>query len=94
MCAGLPDAAHDRGALAVLVGAYDDWTGALFEWGVAAVMAPGMAESYNGQQGDLWDPHKDMALAALGTLVAVVVQTVRRTPRYAAILAPWWARSG
>lgn len=66
----------------------------LFEWGVAAVMAPGMAESYNGQQGDLWDPHKDMALAALGALVAVVVQTVRRTPRYDAILAPWRARSG
>ncbi|WP_168211262.1 DUF2238 domain-containing protein [Actinosynnema sp. ALI-1.44] len=21
------------------------------------------AEAYNGQQGDMWDPHKDMALA-------------------------------
>jgi putative membrane protein len=45
----------------------------LFEWGVAVVLAPGMAEAYNGQQGDIWDPHKDMALALLGAVVAVAV---------------------
>jgi putative membrane protein len=44
----------------------------LFEWGVAVTLAPGMAEAYNGQQGDIWDPHKDMTLALLGAIVAVV----------------------
>jgi hypothetical protein len=33
-------------------------------------------QAYNGQQGDIWDPHKDMALALLGATVAVVVQTI------------------
>lgn len=54
----------------------------LFEWGVAVAMAPEMAEAYNGQQGDVWDPHMDMLLATLGALVAVAVQTLRRTPRH------------
>lgn len=48
----------------------------LFEWGVAVVLAPDMAEAYNGQQGDVWDPHMDMALALLGAVVAVTVQVV------------------
>jgi putative membrane protein len=63
----------------------------LFEWGVAVVMAPDMAESYNGQQGDVWDPHKDMALAALGAVVAVVIHVVRRTPLDSRLL---WQFSG
>lgn len=66
----------------------------LFEWGVAVVMAPDAAEVYNGQQGDMWDPHKDMALATLGALVAVVIQLVRRTPRHDAILGQWRERTG
>jgi putative membrane protein len=42
----------------------------LFEWGVAVTLAPEMAEAYNGQQGDVWDAHKDTVLALLGALVA------------------------
>ena len=42
----------------------------LFEWGIAVSLSEGMAESYNGQQGDVWDAHKDMALAMLGSLIA------------------------
>ena len=42
----------------------------LFEWGIAVSLSEGMAESYNGQQGDVWDAHKDMALALLGSLMA------------------------
>ena len=45
----------------------------IFEWGIAVVMAPNYAESYNGQQGDLWDPQKDMALALLGSLVSLAL---------------------
>jgi putative membrane protein len=52
----------------------------LFEWGVAVVLAPGMAEAYNGQQGDMWDPHKDMAMAWLGAAVAVLVIRWRQAP--------------
>jgi len=43
----------------------------LLEWGVAAIAAPAYAEAYNGQQGDVFDPHKDMAIAALGAVVAM-----------------------
>jgi putative membrane protein len=45
----------------------------LFEWGIALTLAPGDAEAYNGQQGDMWDAHKDMALATAGALVGVLV---------------------
>jgi putative membrane protein len=40
------------------------------EWGVALTLAPDQAEAYNGQQGDMWDAHMDMLLAALGAAVA------------------------
>ena len=45
----------------------------LFEWAVAMTLAPGAAEAYNGQQGDIWDAHKDMTLATGGAVVAVAV---------------------
>ena len=53
----------------------------LFEWVVAVTLAPDMAEAYNGQQGDMWDPHKDMTLALLGAVVAVIAQAVARRRR-------------
>lgn len=43
----------------------------LFEWGLTMVLSPNDADAYNGQQGDLWDAHKDMALAMLGSLMAL-----------------------
>jgi putative membrane protein len=48
----------------------------LFEWGIAMTLAPGVAEAYNGQQGDLWDAQKDMSFATSGALVAVGVVAV------------------
>jgi putative membrane protein len=45
----------------------------LFEWVIAMTLAPGAAEVYNGQQGDMWDAHKDMSLATGGAVVAVGV---------------------
>lgn len=39
-----------------------------FEWGVSLTLSPEDTESYNGQQGDMWDAHKDMLLATLGSL--------------------------
>ncbi len=41
-----------------------------FEWGIALLLSPEAAESYNGQQGDLWDAHADMLLATLGSVLA------------------------
>jgi putative membrane protein len=38
----------------------------LFEWFLAMTLSPDQAEAYNGQQGDMWDAQKDMALAGLG----------------------------
>jgi putative membrane protein len=48
----------------------------LLEWAVAVTLAPDLAEAYNGQQGDIWDPHKDMAFALLGAIVAAAVQRI------------------
>lgn len=42
----------------------------LFEWGIAVTLSSEDAEAYNGQQGDIWDAHKDMALALLGGMIS------------------------
>ncbi|MCA8943353.1 MAG: DUF2238 domain-containing protein [Planctomycetes bacterium] len=41
----------------------------LLEWGIAVALSPEDAETYNGQQGDMFDAHKDMSLALLGSLL-------------------------
>jgi putative membrane protein len=43
----------------------------IIEWGMAMTFAPDWAEAYNGQQGDMWDAQRDMALAAGGAVVGV-----------------------
>lgn len=45
----------------------------VFEWGLTMVLAPEDANAYNGQQGDLWDAQKDMALALLGSLLTATL---------------------
>lgn len=40
------------------------------EWAVALTLSPAQAEAYNGQQGDIWDPHMDMLLATIGALLS------------------------
>jgi putative membrane protein len=47
------------------------------EWIIAIVLSPAQAEAYNGQQGDMWDAQKDMALAIVGSLPAAVMLLVR-----------------
>lgn len=42
----------------------------IFEWQLTLVMAGPNADAYNGQQGDMWDAQKDMALAGLGAFTA------------------------
>ncbi|OJY64429.1 MAG: hypothetical protein BGP16_02585 [Sphingobium sp. 66-54] len=43
----------------------------IFEWLLTLVAAGDTADYYNGQQGDMWDPQKDMALAMAGSLCAI-----------------------
>ena len=45
----------------------------LFEWGLTMVLSPQDAAAYNGQQGDMWDAHKDMSLAMLGALLGLAL---------------------
>jgi putative membrane protein len=45
----------------------------LIEWGAAATFGGELGQSYLGTQGDIWDAHKDMALASLGALCAMGV---------------------
>lgn len=41
----------------------------IFEWQLSVWMDPSAAEGYNGQQGDVWDAQKDMALAMIGSTI-------------------------
>ncbi|MEM9645195.1 MAG: DUF2238 domain-containing protein [Planctomycetota bacterium] len=43
------------------------------EWQLAVWMSPEAAEAYNGQQGDMWDPQCDIALAGLGAVIMACV---------------------
>ncbi|WEK44723.1 MAG: DUF2238 domain-containing protein [Candidatus Sphingomonas colombiensis] len=42
----------------------------VFEWLLTIVVAPDLANDYNGQQGDPWDAQKDMAIAMLGAAIS------------------------
>jgi putative membrane protein len=44
----------------------------LIEWGAAMVFGGDLGIAYVGAQGDPWDAQKDMALAALGAVLATV----------------------
>jgi putative membrane protein len=45
----------------------------LIEWGAAEFFGGELGAAYLGTQGDVWDAHKDMALASLGALLAMVI---------------------
>lgn len=48
----------------------------LFEWGAAEFFGGDLGVAYLGTQGDIWDAHKDMALASLGALLAMSITLV------------------
>jgi putative membrane protein len=52
----------------------------IFEWQLAMFAAPDYAEAYNGQQGDMWDAQKDMALAMGGSFAVAVWRFLPATP--------------
>jgi putative membrane protein len=45
----------------------------LIEWAAAAIVGGDLGMAYLGTQGDVWDAHKDMALASAGALIAMLV---------------------
>jgi len=45
----------------------------LIEWAAAAGFGGELGVAYLGTQGDIWDAHKDMALASIGALIAMLV---------------------
>ncbi|OZI81795.1 DUF2238 domain-containing protein [Bordetella bronchiseptica] len=48
----------------------------LIEWGAAEFFGGELGVAYLGTQGDIWDAQKDMALAGLGALIAMVLTAV------------------
>jgi len=49
----------------------------LIEWLIAIGLSPEQAENYNGQQGDMWDAHKDMLLATIGAIIYGVAALIK-----------------
>jgi putative membrane protein len=45
----------------------------LVEWAAAEYFGGNLGMAYLGTQGDVWDAHKDMALASLGALISMCV---------------------
>lgn len=50
----------------------------LIEWGAAEVFGGELGQAYLGTQGDVWDAHKDMALASLGALITTLIARALR----------------
>ena len=53
----------------------------LFEWLAAEVFGGDLGQAYLGTQGDVWDAHKDMALASFGALLALFATWARERAR-------------
>ena len=53
----------------------------IMEMVVATMVAPGTGDAWLGTQGDVWDPQKDMGLAALGALLCMVITALVRRLR-------------
>lgn len=53
----------------------------IMEMVVATMVAPGTGDAWLGTQGDVWDPQKDMGLAALGALLCMCVTALIRKLR-------------
>lgn len=45
----------------------------LIEWAAAEVFGGELGQAYLGTQGDVWDAHKDMALAGLGAVITILI---------------------
>lgn len=64
----------------------------LIEWGAAVAVGAELGMAYLGTQGDIWDAHKDMALASLGALLAMLI-TVSLNIKFQRDFAAEWNES-
>ena len=64
----------------------------LIEWGAAELLGGDLGVAYLGSQGDPWDAQKDMALATLGAILAMLI-TAAINWRYQRDFAREWAES-
>jgi putative membrane protein len=64
----------------------------LIEWGAAVVFGGDLGIAYLGTQGDAWDAQKDMALATVGAVLAMLI-TAAINWRYQRDFARQWADS-
>ena len=64
----------------------------LIEWQAAEFFGGDLGMAYLGTQGDIWDAHKDMALASIGALIAMLV-TVAVNAALQADFAREWSDS-
>ena len=64
----------------------------MIEWAAAAAFGGDLGDAYVGTQGDIWDAQKDMALASLGALIAVVIIAMINK-RYDRDFAREWSES-
>jgi len=53
----------------------------LIEWAGAEVLDGGLGRTFLATQNDRWDPQKDMALAAGGALIAMIVTGIMARAR-------------
>jgi putative membrane protein len=61
----------------------------LIEWAAAEVFGGELGMAYLGTQGDVWDAHKDMALAALGALLTIGALAIAQRAVGRDIAAEW-----
>lgn len=61
----------------------------LFEWVAAEMFGGDLGVAYLGTQGDVWDAHKDMALASLGALVAMLLTAAINAALQSDFAAEW-----
>jgi putative membrane protein len=53
----------------------------LIEWAAAMMFGGDLGIAYLGTQGDVWDAQKDMALAAVGALLSMILLAIRNAWR-------------
>ena len=61
----------------------------LFEWGAAELFGGDLGMAYLGTQGDVWDAHKDMALASLGAFIAMLITALINASLQADFAREW-----
>jgi putative membrane protein len=61
----------------------------LIEWAAATLFGGELGMAYLGTQGDVWDAHKDMALASIGALVTIGTLAVAQRALHRDFAAEW-----